>query len=138
MVGEKLFQTNLLSRLSHKVCRLLSSPVLLRKFTIEGSHPTNRQTRSQGSVPLVPRSSFSRSRRQSSRRRPSLGTRLNKPYENSDKTMKKCTADGIYLYMEIIFKVLANFTLFLLICCLVLFVGRSRSNENRSLYNIIF
>ena len=33
MVGEKLFQTNLLSRLSHKVCRLLSSPVLLRKFT---------------------------------------------------------------------------------------------------------
>ena len=33
MVGEKLCQTNLLSRLSHKVCRLLSSPVLLRKFT---------------------------------------------------------------------------------------------------------
>ena len=33
MVGEKLFQTNLLSRLSHKVCRLLSSPVLLSKFT---------------------------------------------------------------------------------------------------------
>ena len=32
--GEKLFQTKLLSvRLSHKVCRLLSSPVLLRKFT---------------------------------------------------------------------------------------------------------
>ena len=31
--GENLFQTNLLSRLSHKVCRLLSSPVLLRKFT---------------------------------------------------------------------------------------------------------
>ena len=30
--GEKLFQTTL-SRLSHKVCRLLSSPVLLRKFT---------------------------------------------------------------------------------------------------------
>ena len=30
---EKLFQTNLLSWLSHKVCRLLSSPVLLRKFT---------------------------------------------------------------------------------------------------------
>ena len=52
--------------------------------------------------------------------------------------MKKCTVDGIYLYMEIIFKVLANFTLFLFICCLVLFVGRSRSNENRSLYNIIF
>ena len=36
MVGEKLFQTNLLSRLSHKVWRLLSSPVLLRKFTIIG------------------------------------------------------------------------------------------------------
>ena len=33
--GEKLFQTKLLSRLSHKVCRLLPSPVLLRKFTIE-------------------------------------------------------------------------------------------------------
>ena len=33
MVGEKLFQTNLLSRLSHKVCRLLPSPVLLRKST---------------------------------------------------------------------------------------------------------
>ena len=32
--GEKLFQAKLLSRLSHKVCRLLSSPVLLRKFTI--------------------------------------------------------------------------------------------------------
>ena len=31
--GENLFQTKLLSRLSHKVCRLLSSPVLLRKFT---------------------------------------------------------------------------------------------------------
>ena len=31
--GEKLFQTKLLSRLSHKVCRLLPSPVLLRKFT---------------------------------------------------------------------------------------------------------
>ena len=29
----KFFQTKLLSRLSHKVCRLLSSPVLLRKFT---------------------------------------------------------------------------------------------------------
>ena len=35
--GEKLFQTKLLSRLSHKVCRLLSSPVLLRKFTNIGS-----------------------------------------------------------------------------------------------------
>ena len=31
--GEKLFQTRSLSRLSHKVCRLLSSAVLLRKFT---------------------------------------------------------------------------------------------------------
>ena len=32
--GGKFFQTKLLSaRLSHKVCRLLSSPVLLRKFT---------------------------------------------------------------------------------------------------------
>ena len=33
MFGETLFQTKLLSRLSHKVCCLLSSPVLLRKFT---------------------------------------------------------------------------------------------------------
>ena len=33
--GEKLFETKLLSRLSHKVCSLLSSPVLLRKFTID-------------------------------------------------------------------------------------------------------
>ena len=31
--GEKLSQSNL-SRLSHKACRLLPSPVLLRKFTI--------------------------------------------------------------------------------------------------------
>ena len=33
--GEKLFQTKLLSRLSHKVYRLLCSHVLLRYFTIE-------------------------------------------------------------------------------------------------------
>ena len=32
-VGENLFQTNLSSRLSHKVCRFLSSPDLLCKFT---------------------------------------------------------------------------------------------------------
>ena len=32
--GEKLFQTKLLSRLSHKICRLLFSPGLLRKFPI--------------------------------------------------------------------------------------------------------
>ena len=31
--GEKVCQTKLLSRLSHKVCRLLSSAVLLRKIT---------------------------------------------------------------------------------------------------------
>ena len=31
--GEKLLQTKLLPRLSHKVCRLLPSPVLLCKFT---------------------------------------------------------------------------------------------------------
>ena len=31
MFGEKLFDTKLLSPLSHKVCRPLSSPVLLRK-----------------------------------------------------------------------------------------------------------
>ena len=34
MFSGLFFQTKLLSRLSHKVCRLLSSPVLLRKFTI--------------------------------------------------------------------------------------------------------
>ena len=32
-VWRKVISTKLLSRLSHKVCRLLSSPVLLRKFT---------------------------------------------------------------------------------------------------------
>ena len=32
--GGRVFQTKLLSRLSHKVCGLPSSPVLLRKFTI--------------------------------------------------------------------------------------------------------
>ena len=32
--GERFFQTKLLSRLSHKVCRLLSSPVPLRTFTV--------------------------------------------------------------------------------------------------------
>ena len=31
--GGKIFQTKLLSRLSHKVCCLLSFPVLLREFT---------------------------------------------------------------------------------------------------------
>ena len=41
---EKLFQTKLLSRLSHKVRCLLSSPVLLRKFTTvkSPSQNTNR------------------------------------------------------------------------------------------------
>ena len=34
LFGEKLFQTKLLSRLSHKVCRHLSSPFPLHKFTI--------------------------------------------------------------------------------------------------------
>ena len=43
--GEKLFQTKLLSHLSNKVCRLLSSPVLLRKFT-----NTSKETRLQGGV----------------------------------------------------------------------------------------
>ena len=32
--GGKFFQTKLLPRLSHKFCRLLSSPVVLRRFTI--------------------------------------------------------------------------------------------------------
>ena len=31
--GGRFFQAKLLSRLSHNVCRRLSSPVLLRKFT---------------------------------------------------------------------------------------------------------
>ena len=35
----KFFQTKLLSRSSHKVCRLLSSPLLLRKFTNIDSFP---------------------------------------------------------------------------------------------------
>ena len=34
--GVKLFQTKLLSRLSHNVCCLLSPLVLLRKFTSDG------------------------------------------------------------------------------------------------------
>ena len=33
--GENLFQTKLLSRLSHKLCRLLSTSDLLLKFTID-------------------------------------------------------------------------------------------------------
>ena len=36
--GGKFFQTKLLSRLSHKVCRRLSSPILLHKFTIFEPH----------------------------------------------------------------------------------------------------
>ena len=36
----KLFQTKLLSCLSHEVCLLLSSPVLLRKFTIQSLIPS--------------------------------------------------------------------------------------------------
>ena len=41
--GETFFQTKLLSRLSHKVCLLLSSPVLLLKFTTDkgGGLPKN-------------------------------------------------------------------------------------------------
>ena len=34
--GRSKAKAKLLSRLSHKVCRCLSSPVLLRKFTISG------------------------------------------------------------------------------------------------------
>ena len=34
-LAKRYFKTKLLSRLSHKVCRLLTSPVLLRKFTRE-------------------------------------------------------------------------------------------------------
>ena len=42
ILAKSFFQAKLLSRLSHKVCRLLSSPVLLRKFTNirrEGASP---------------------------------------------------------------------------------------------------
>ena len=38
-VGEKIFQTKLLSHLSHKVCGVLPSSVLLRKFTIKRNAP---------------------------------------------------------------------------------------------------
>ena len=38
--GGKVFLTKLSSRLSHKVCRLLSSPVLLRKLTNSASSVT--------------------------------------------------------------------------------------------------
>ena len=48
----QVFQTELLSHLSNKVCRLLSSPVLSRKFT-----NTSKETRLQGGVyPLRNRS----------------------------------------------------------------------------------
>ena len=57
--GGTLFQRKLLSRLSQKVCRLLSSPVLLRKFsykawtahadsktkTVAGNHALSQQAR---------------------------------------------------------------------------------------------
>ena len=38
---EKIFQAKLLSCLSYKVCRLLSSPVLVRKFIVDlrARHP---------------------------------------------------------------------------------------------------
>ena len=49
--GEKFFQTKLLSRLSHKVCRLLSSPVLLFQLTIKKANlflDSNRGTAEMG------------------------------------------------------------------------------------------
>ena len=46
---EKLFQTKLLSRLSLKVCCLLSSPVLLRKPTINCKGPQTNLPQSVGS-----------------------------------------------------------------------------------------
>ena len=49
-LAKRYFKTKLLSRLSHKVCRLLTSPVLLRKFTISGSQqpsPTNMVRKKQ-------------------------------------------------------------------------------------------
>ena len=48
---EKLFQTKLLSRLSHKICRLFSSPVLLRKFTKNGCKGDWRGGRLREEVP---------------------------------------------------------------------------------------
>ena len=48
--GEKLFQTKLLSRLSHKVCRLLSSPVLLRKSSNIPLGQTTKQKTLRGKL----------------------------------------------------------------------------------------
>ena len=46
--GEKLIQTKLSSRLSRKGCRLLSSPVLLRKFTNSDNTSGSRDHRTSG------------------------------------------------------------------------------------------
>ena len=47
-VAEKIFQTKLLPRLSHRVCRLLSSPypVLLRKLSSLGGGGLQREEES--------------------------------------------------------------------------------------------
>ena len=56
--GEKLFERKLLSRLSHKVCRLLSSPFLLRKFTIVFVNLRNRAQLFEGRLALNPGLNF--------------------------------------------------------------------------------
>ena len=51
--GEKLFQTKLLSRLSHNVCRLRSSSVLLRKFSNEKREARTLRKRDQESFKAI-------------------------------------------------------------------------------------
>ena len=48
--GGKVFRTRLLSRLLHKVCRLLSSPALLRKLTIITGLHHNLKKKMEGSM----------------------------------------------------------------------------------------
>ena len=43
-----MFQTKLLSRLSHKVCRLLSSPIPLRKLPIRKANLSGFKSRDSG------------------------------------------------------------------------------------------
>lgn len=69
---------------------------------IEGSHLTNRQTRSQGSVPLVPRSPLSRSRRREEYHHWEQGwTNLRKTGTKPCKNVQQM--GSIYTSMEIMF-----------------------------------
>ena len=48
-MARNLFQTKLFSRLLHKLCLLLSSPVLLRKLTLsELNYATGRERKEDG------------------------------------------------------------------------------------------